>query len=109
MSNLFYYTDYKVDANDASIATTVNGFSFNLDDVILTYPDSEEPILNVVLSMGSDKLNPVEYQYKVDPKTKQRVPVKVSKFEITNEPIVVQLKVKEEINSFFKLTGGPEW
>ena len=109
MNNLFYYTELKVEGENT---TTVTGFSFNMDDVILTYPettDKDELVLNIVLSMGSDKLNPVEYQYKTDPKTKQRYPVKVSKFEITNEPILVQLKLRDEINKFFSMTGGPEW
>ena len=98
--NLFYYTEVKED-------TTITGYSFSLDDVILTYPN--EGALNVVLSMGSDKMNPIEYKYKIDPKTKEKVPVKVAKFEITNEPIVIELKVKEEINKFFEMTGGPKW
>lgn len=98
--NLFYYTEVKDD-------TTITGYSFSLDDVILTYPNGEA--LNVVLSMGSDKMNPIEYKYKLDPKTKEKVPVKVAKFEITNEPIVIELKVKEEINKFFEMTGGPKW
>jgi hypothetical protein len=98
--NLFYYTEVKEDK-------TITGYSFCLDDVIMTYPN--EGALNVVLSMGSDKLNPIEYKYKLDPKTKEKVPVKVAKFEITNEPIVVELKVKEEINKFFEMTGGPKW
>ena len=98
--NLFYYTEVKD-------GKTITGYSFCLDDVILTYP--KEEALNIVLSMGSDKLNPVDYKYKIDPKTKERVPVKVSKFEITNEPIVIELTVREEINKFFEMTGGPTW
>jgi hypothetical protein len=108
MPNLFYYTEVKTENIDGSETTNVQtGYSFSLDDVIITYPDGE--VLNVVLSIGADKINPVDYQYKKDPKTGQRVPIKVSKFEITNEPVVVQLKVKDEINEFFKLTGGPTW
>ena len=108
MPNLFYYTEVKTETVDGQETVNVEtGYSFSLDYVIITYPDGE--VLNVVLSIGADKINPVDYQYKKDPKTGQRVPIKVSKFEITNEPVVVQLKVKEEINQFFKLTNGPTW
>ena len=108
MPNLFYYTEVKTETVDGQETVNVEtGYSFSLDDVIITYPDGE--VLNVVLSIGADKINPVDYQYKKDPKTGQRVPIKVSKFEITNEPVVVQLKVKDEINQFFKLTNGPTW
>jgi hypothetical protein len=111
MTNLFYYTEVKTETNDGQESTKVEtGYSFSLDDVILTYPDfSEGEVLNIVLAMGADKINPVDYQYRRDPKTGQKIPVKVSKFEITNEPVVVQLKVKEEINRFFSLSGGPTW
>lgn len=106
--NLFYYTEVNTKTVEGQESTEVlTGFSFSLDDVVLTYPDGD--VLNIVLSIGADKLNPIDYQYKRDPKTGQKTPIKVSKFEITNEPVVVQLKVKEEINSFFKLTGGPQW
>jgi len=107
--NLFYYTEIKESSSEAfeTKTETVTGYSFNIEDVILTYPNGDA--LNVVLSMGADKMNPVEYQYKKDASTGQRVPVKVSKYEITNEPIVIELKVKEEINRFFSLTGGPQW
>lgn len=104
MPNLFYYTEVELQEDSTTITT---GHSFNLDDVLLTYPN--DGVLDVVLSVGADKLNPIDYQFKVDPKTKQRVPVKVSKFEITNEPITIKLTVKEEINKFFELTGGPQW
>lgn len=106
--NLFYYTEVNTKTVEGQESTEVlTGYSFSLDDVILTYPDGE--VLNIVLSIGADKINPVDYQYKRDPKTGQKTPVKVSKFEITNEPVVVQLKVKEEINKFFEMTGGPTW
>lgn len=105
--NLFYYTEVKKDENENEVL--VSGYSFNLDDVIVTYPSDEKDKLHVVLSMGVDKLNPVDYQYKKDPKTGQRYPVKVSKFEITNEPMIVELTVKEEITRFFEMTGGPIW
>lgn len=111
--NLFYYTEVKPEIVEVegqeptTINVPVTGYSFSLDDVILTYPDDD--MLNIVLSIGADKLNPVDYQYKRDPKTGQKTPIKVSKFEITNEPVVVQLKVKEEINKFFEMTGGPTW
>jgi hypothetical protein len=72
----------------------------------MTYPT--ENGLAIVLEGAADKLNPVDYQYKIDPATKQKVPVKITKFEITSEPIVVELKVKEEILAFFNLTGGPQ-
>jgi hypothetical protein len=82
------------------------GFSFDLNKVLMTYPT--ENGLAIVLEGAADKLNPVDYQYKIDPVTKQKVPVKITKFEITSEPIVVELKVKEEILAFFSLTGGPQ-
>jgi hypothetical protein len=54
-------------------------------------------------------MNPTDYQYKINPITKQKEPVKISKFEITSEPILIELTVLSEINAFFKLTGGPTW
>jgi hypothetical protein len=54
-------------------------------------------------------MNPTDYQYKINPVTKQKEPVKISKFEITSEPILIELTVLAEINEFFKLTGGPTW
>jgi hypothetical protein len=107
MPNLFYYTETKTETVDAQESVILTGYSFSLDDVILTYPDGE--VLNVVLSIGADKINPVDYKYKRDPKTGQKIPIGVAKFEITNEPVMVQIKLKEEINAFFKLTGGPVW
>lgn len=106
MSRLFYYTETsKIEDGDEMELVVKHGFSFDLDSVLMTYPTEDG--LAIVLQGNADKLNPVEYQYKVDPKTKQRVPVKVSKFEITSEPIVVELKKKEEVLAFFSLTGGP--
>jgi hypothetical protein len=86
---------------------TKTGFSFDLDRVIMTYPEKNG--LAVVLAHNSDKLNPVEYEYKIDPATKQKVPVKIKKFEITSEPIVVNLVDPYEIAKFFKETNGPEY
>ena len=106
--SLFYYTEVsKVQHEDELDLTVKTGYSFNLEDVVLTYPEGNN--LYVVLAVHADKMNPVEYQYKIDPKTKQKVPVKVSKFEITSEPISILLTVKDEINKFFELTGGPNW
>lgn len=105
--NLFYYTEVSKESHeDEMTITRKNGFSFCLDNVIMTYPDREG--LAVVLSSNADKLNPVDYQYKTNPLTKQKEPVKITKFEITSEPIVVVLKDENEINAFLKLTGGPE-
>lgn len=105
---LFYYTQVTKEQHEDEIDMTIQtGYSFDLDQVVMTYPNGDN--LAIVLQHSADKLNPVDYQYKVDPATKQRVPVKVSKFEITNEPIVVELTVKEEINRFFAETGGPKW
>lgn len=106
---LFYYTEVSKSQFEDEIDLTVKtGFSFNIEDVLLTYPDDKEPYLNIVLAVGADKMNPVDYLYKKD-ETGRKVPYKVSKFEITNEPIMIQLKVKEEINRFFELTNGPKW
>lgn len=104
--NLFYYTEkIKKEHEDEMELIIEKGYSFDLDKVIMTYPTKEG--LAIVLSHNSDKLNPVEYEYKIDPATKQRVPVKVKKFEITSEPIVVNLTDKEEVARFYKLTNGP--
>ena len=99
---LFYYTSTPEEGQES---VGEKGYSFDIDSVLLTYPSKEG--LAVVLKGNADKLNPVDYQYKVDPKTKQRVPVKVSKFEITSEPIVVTITKQEEIEHFYALTGGP--
>lgn len=107
MSRLFYYTEVeKIEDGEEMELVTKHGFSFNLDSVLMTYP--VEDGLAIVLSGNADKINPVDYQYKTDKVTKQRVPVKITKFEITSEPIVVYLKRKEEILAFFNVTGGPQ-
>lgn len=104
----FYYTQVTKTQHEDEVDVTIEtGFSFDLDSVLLTYPTEKK--LAVVLKRSADKLNPVEYQYKVNPATKQKEPVKISKFETTSEPIVVELTVLSEINEFFKLTGGPVW
>lgn len=104
---LFYYTEReKKEDGDEMELIVKTGFSFDLDKVILTYPDDKG--LAVVLNQNADKINPVEYEYKIDPQTKQRVPVKVKKFEVTSEPIVINLTVPEEIYEFYKATGGPK-
>ena len=86
---------------------TKTGFSFDLERVIMTYPEKNG--LAVVLSHNSDKLNPVEYEYKIDPTTKQRVPVNVKKFEITSEPIVINLVNPEDVTRFFEEVNGPKY
>jgi len=104
---LFFYTEkdtIEVDGEKKEIRKL--GYSFDLEKVIMTYPTEDG--LSVSLSHNADKINPVEYKYKVDPKTKQRVPVKVSKFEITSEPVTIELKYADEINSFLAAVGGPE-
>jgi hypothetical protein len=104
---LFYYTEKeKIESGEEMELVIKKGFSFDLNKVLMTYPT--ESGLAIVLEGAADKLNPVDYQYKIDPATKQKVPVKITKFEITSEPIVVELKVKEEILAFFNLTGGPQ-
>ena len=104
---LFYYTEKeKVENGEEMELIIKKGFSFNLHKVLMTYPT--ENGLAVVLEGNADKLNPVDYQYKIDPATKQKVPVKITKFEITSEPIVLELKVKEEILAFLAATGGPQ-
>ena len=103
---LFYYTQKdKVEDGEEMELVTKTGYSFDLDKVIMTYPD--EKGLSVVLNQNVDKLNPVEYEYKIDPQTKQKVPVKIKKFEVTSEPMVVNLTEPSEINLFYSLTGGP--
>lgn len=103
---LFYYTEKEKIENGEEMEVIIKkGFSFNLDRVLMTYPTNDG--LAVVLEGNADKLNPVDYQYKIDPATKQKVPVKITKFEITSEPIVVELKVKEEVIAFLAATGGP--
>ena len=103
---LFYYTQKdKVEDGEEMELVTKTGYSFDLDKVIMTYPD--EKGLSVVLNQNVDKLNRVEYEYKIDPQTKQKVPVKIKKFEVTSEPMVVNLTEPSEINLFYSLTGGP--
>jgi hypothetical protein len=104
---LFYYTEREKIENGEEMELVIKrGYSFDTTKVLMTYPT--ENGLAIVLEGAADKLNPVDYQYKIDPTTKQKVPVKITKFEITSEPIVVELKVKEEILAFFSLTGGPQ-
>jgi len=104
---LFYYTEREKIENGEEMEFVIKkGYSFDTTKVLMTYPT--ENGLAIVLEGAADKLNPVDYQYKIDPATKQKVPVKITKFEITSEPIVVELKVKEEILAFFSLTGGPQ-
>jgi hypothetical protein len=104
---LFYYTEReKIESGEEMELIIKRGYSFDTNKVLMTYPT--ENGLAIVLEGSADKLNPVDYQYKIDPATKQKVPVKITKFEITSEPIVVELKVKEEILAFFSLTGGPQ-
>ena len=103
---LFYYTQKEKSENEEETdLVTKTGYSFNLEKVMMTYPD--EKGLSIVLNQNVDKLNPVEYEYKIDPQTKQKVPVKIKKFEVTSEPMVVNLTEPSEIVEFFKLTGGP--
>jgi hypothetical protein len=104
---LFYYTEKeKIESGEEMELIVKKGYSFDLNKVLMTYPTDNG--LAIVLEGSADKLNPVDYQYKIDHATKQKVPVKITKFEITSEPIVVELKVKEEILAFFSLTGGPQ-
>lgn len=104
---LFYYTEREKIENGEEMELIVKkGFSFEINKVLMTYPTEDG--LAIVLDGNADKLNPVDYQYKIDPATKQKVPVKITKFETTSEPIVVELKVQEEILAFFGLTGGPQ-
>jgi hypothetical protein len=103
---LFYYTQKeKVEDGEEMELVVKTGYSFNLEKVMMTYPD--EKGISVVLNQNVDKLNPVEYEYKIDPQTKQKVPVKIKKFEVTSEPMVVNLTEPSEIAEFYKLTGGP--
>jgi hypothetical protein len=104
---LFYYTDIEKESHeDEMTITRKNGYSFHLDSVLLTYPDKEG--LAVVLNRNADKLNPIDYQYKINPTTKQKEPVKITKFETTSEPIVVVLKDVTDIKRFLEITEGPE-
>jgi hypothetical protein len=104
---LFYYTEIEVKSQEEKEQILRKpGHSFNLESVIMTYPEKEG--LAVVLNRNADKLNPIDYQYKINPQTKQKEPVKITKFETTSEPIVVVLKDTQEIAEFLKLTGGPE-
>lgn len=105
---LFYYTEKEKKEDGEEMELLVKtGFSFDLDSVIMTYPQDKG--LAVVLNRNADKINPVEYEYKIDPQTKQRVPVKVKKFEITSEPIVINLTQADEIARFFSMTEGPKY
>lgn len=100
-----YSVDETITLEDASQETvTKSGYSFDLEKVTMTYPESNH--LNVVLNQNADKINPVEYEYKVDRETKQRVPVRVKKFEITSEPIVVTLTREEDITAFWAEMGS---
>jgi len=103
---LFYYTEKKK-AEDGEETDSIpeTGYSFDVDSVVMTYPVKDG--LAVILNRNVDKLNPVEYEYKIDPKTKQKVPVKIKKFEVTSEPITIELKEVAEIKAFFEMTGGP--
>lgn len=104
--SLFYYSEIEKETHEDEVnITRKNGYSFSLESIIMTYPDGDT--LNVVLSHNADKLNPVEYQYKVNPQTKKKEPVKITKFETTSEPIVVQLKDPSDISRFLQATGGP--
>ena len=104
---LFYYSEKEKIENGEEMELVIKkGFSFEISKVLMTYPTDNG--LAVVLDGNADKLNPVDYQYKIDPATKQKVPVKITKFEITSEPIVVELKVKEEVLAFLAATGGPQ-
>jgi hypothetical protein len=104
----FYYTQVTKTQHEDEVDMLIEtGYSFDLDSVLLTYPVDKK--LAVVLKNSADKMNPTDYQYKINPVTKQKEPVKISKFEITSEPIVIELTVMTEINEFFKLTGGPTW
>lgn len=104
--NLFYYTEIEKDTHeDEMTITRKNGYSFSLESVIMTYPEKEG--LAIVLGRNADKLNPVDYQYKINPNTKQKEPIKITRFEVTSEPIVVVLKDQSEIKKFLELTGGP--
>ena len=104
---LFYYSEKEKIENGEEMELIIKkGFSFEISKVLMTYPTDNG--LAVVLDGNADKLNPVDYQYKIDPATKQKVPVKITKFEITSEPIVVELKVKEEVLAFLAATGGPQ-
>jgi hypothetical protein len=104
--NLFYYTEIEKESHEDEVnITRKNGYSFNLESVIMTYPEKEG--LAVVLGRNADKLNPIDYQYKINPSTKQKEPVKITKFEVTSEPIVVILKDTAEIKKFLEITGGP--
>lgn len=107
MPKLFYYTEIETNpSEEGNQVTRKNGYSFDLDSVIMTYP--EKGGLAIVLNRNADKLNPIDYQYKINPATKQKEPVKITKFETTSEPIVVVLRDGEEIKSFLSITGGPE-
>ena len=104
---LFYYTEReKIESGEEMELIIKRGYSFDTNKVLMTYPT--ENGVAIVLEGSADTLNPGDYQDKIDPATKQKVPVKITKFEITSEPIVVELKVKEEILAFFSLTGGPQ-
>jgi hypothetical protein len=105
--NLFYYSEVDKESHEDEInITRKNGYSFNLDLVMLTYPN--EGNLAVVLSSNADKMNPVDYQFKINPSTGKKEPVKVTKFEIVSEPIVVYLSDPSDIKRFLDLTGGPK-
>ena len=104
---LFYYTEKEKIENGEEMELIIKkGYSFEISKVLMTYPTDDG--LAIVLDGNADKLNPVDYQYKIDPATKQKVPVNITKFDTTSAPIVVELKVTEEVLAFFSLTGGPK-
>jgi len=107
MNKLFYYTEKEKTSHEDEMDIVIKkGYSFNLNSVIMTYPEKNG--LAVVLNRNADKLNPTDYQYKINPQTKVKEPVKITKFEITSEPIVILLTDVNEINRFLAETGGPE-
>lgn len=97
---VFFYTQKETvsvqneDGSSTEQEVVKAGYTLNVERVLMTYPDQQG--LAVVLDHNVDKLNPVEYEYKIDPQTKQRVPVKVKKFEITSEPVVIYITEEEE-------------
>jgi len=106
MNQLFYYTEKEKTSHEDEMELVIKkGYSFNLNTVIMTYPEKNG--LAVVLNRNADKLNPTDYQYKINPQTKVKEPVKITKFEITSEPIVVLLSEPNDIKRFLEVTGGP--
>jgi len=106
MTQLFYYTEVIKSSHEDEVDIQYKkGYSFDLGSVLMTYPDKEG--LAVVLKNNADKLNPVDYQYKVNPQTKMKEPIKITRFEVTSEPIVILLTQKDEIEKFLSATNGP--